>query len=203
MRKDKMVENIINHRIQNIDDHKISFSYRQLKDILNNSPDSVLDQQVEVLSDPNTGKPVRLKPVIASGTVEELCHVDGMVIIETRSSVDFTHRPDQQVLLVDHNGFSEYGDTFYTMTDEGFVGNKSGKVKPFIKRSKGEPSEKVSRTKAFINHMTQDDKTLEEIQENLAVKLESDTATESEKTLLNNVQAELYRRRYRLLPKKK
>lgn len=206
MRKDKLLESLLDHRVANLtinDDPRITFTYRNLKDIINGLPDSILDQQVEALADPNNGKPARLKPVIATGTVEELCHVNGEVVIETRSSVDFTHRPHQLVLLTDHNGFGEDGDTFYKMTEDGLVGNKSGKVKQFIKRGYGEPSVKVSRTKAFEKRMDHDDETLASMQEDLAFKVDSDAANDSEKALLNDVQAELYRRRYRLTPKKK
>lgn len=46
----------------------------------------------------------------------------------TRGVLDNQHHPEHYVLLIDENHFSEEGDTYYTLTDEGMVGNKTGKL---------------------------------------------------------------------------
>lgn len=106
-----------------------AMTYGELLDQLKTMTEEQLAQPAELLG-PNswTDKPALLQPIISIGTVEAMCHVDGEIATETRCCRDFTHRPEQVVLLYDECPFSEDGDTFYTVEADGsLVGNKSGK----------------------------------------------------------------------------
>ena len=80
--------------------------------------------------------PLLLEPVVAIGTVEQMCHVEGKIVTKTRSADDFQHHPEQVVLLYDGCPFDEDGNSFFTMTEKGMVGNKTGKVYPFGEKRK-------------------------------------------------------------------
>lgn len=181
----------------------VLFSYRQLRDYLDKMPADALSQQVEILP-PQGGSIsdiIMLEPVIGVGTVEEMLHVDGEVVTETRSSQDFAHHPERIILLTDYNGHSKDGDTYYTMTDGGFIGNKTGKEKPWIDRGRCEPTMKASQTSGFLKLLPESDEELMQMQEDICMK--GDAATTEELSQLNHIQAELYRRIYRLTPREK
>ncbi len=181
---------------------KPHFTYRDLLEHLQKLDVSALDQQVEVLPPHNDGKPVRLHPVLGVNTVKEYCHVGEEIDTLTRSTLDFEHHPEQVVLLTDGSPFSVDGDTFFTLKDGNFVGNKTGKIKPFIKRHKEEPSVELSRGKAFQSRMTAPTKVLIKSQEELSLKYQDGTISLDEAANLDSIQAELYRRRYQLPEKK-
>lgn len=111
--------------------HNKPYDWRMLRDQLNSfkDDDPILDQEVEAL--PNRAdhqRPVRLLPVLAADTVENLCGDE-----ETRSAKDFTHNSEQFILLLDASPFDEEGNSFFTWQEDGsFIGNKTGKIKPSI-----------------------------------------------------------------------
>jgi hypothetical protein len=181
------------------------FTYQQLRDALANMTPEQLAQQVEILGPCGSiGAPVMLEPVIGAGTIEELCHVDGKVETDTRSSVDFKHHPESFVLLSDYCGFGEDGDTAYTFgTDEDgetiWIGNVTGKKRPLIERRENEPTVFASRTHGFARTIYSESKPLMDRQEELCRKAEL-TAEENQELL--GIQAELYRRLFRLSKKK-
>lgn len=87
------------------------------------------------------------------------------------------------------------------MTEDGFIGNKTGKEKPWIERRPCEPSMKASRTSGFLKLLPESDEELMQRQEEICMKGED--ATLMEMSELNHIQAELYRRLYRLTPKER
>ena len=106
------------------------FTYQDLYDFLATLTPEQLAQQVQLLEPSgNLSEPVRLDVVIAASTVAELCHMDNEVVLETRNALDFTHRPEQVVLLQDDCPFGKHGDTLYTLEkDGGMRGNRTGKL---------------------------------------------------------------------------
>lgn len=178
-----------------------SLSYEDLRRALNEMTPEQLAQQVQILPPCGSiGDPVMMEPIIGCGTVADLCHVDGKAETETRSSVDFKHHPEAYVLLSDYNGHGEDGDTSYLMDkdEDGelvFVGNVTGKRRPIIERRENEPSVFASRTHGFARTIYSESKPLTDRQEELCRKSEL-TAEENQELL--GIQAELYRRLYRL-----
>ena len=188
---------------------KSVFTYTQLKAYLDNMSAEQLAQQVQLLGPGGSiTDHIMLEPVIAVGTVAEMCSdKEGSLVQETRSSLDFKCHPEEVVLLSDYSGFGEDGDTCYTMTEdeEGepvLIGNVSGKVKPWVKRKRCEPSIKASRSKAMDSQYPElSDKALENWQEDLARKSVEGCLTREDTDNLAEVQAELYRRIYHLSTK--
>ena len=70
---------------------------------------------------PDETEAIGLLPVVMMATVEETQR-------ETRSAEDFNHHPEQVVMLTDWHPFSPDGDFSYMLTEEGWVGDRSGKV---------------------------------------------------------------------------
>lgn len=173
------------------DDMKSKFTYRHLLNYLNRLDENELDQNVQIMPDHVTPDPVRLEPAIAVGTVKDWCHEDGYVEVETRNADDFKHHPEQIIILTDGSPFSEDGDTYYTMKDGIFIGDKSGKEIPWVKRFPCEPSIKTSRTDAFKSKMTESD---DELDEMLAKLCELGFPSKEQLEKIEQIQAELYRR---------
>ena len=112
------------------------FTYRHLLDYLLTLTDAQLRQNVMTMNPSGeVGEAVRLRPVFAAGTVEEMCHVDGSVETPTHSADDFRHHPEQVILLEDGSPYSKDGDSYYTLgkDEQGMYleGNVTGKrVRP-------------------------------------------------------------------------
>ncbi len=104
--------------------------WRDVLDYLKTLTDEQLDQEAMLLPPNPTGSLTLLEPIFAFGTVEEMCHVDGEVVTETRSGNDFKHHPEQVVALYDYAPYDEDGNTFFELVDGGFKGNKTGKIYP-------------------------------------------------------------------------
>lgn len=99
-----------------------TFTYKDLKEFVNNMPDEQLDQSVQILPNNPTPAPIRLKPIYWIGKVGETEQ-------QVRNIENFEHNPDQIVLLEDSSPYGEYGDTYYSVDEAGnLVGNKSGIV---------------------------------------------------------------------------
>ncbi len=124
---DKALETLLDGRTEDKDGDG-PFTYRRLKEQLALMTEAQLDQEVQIMPNNPTPDPTRLQPVYGINTVECYCHVDGEVAQETRSAVDFQHHPEQVVMLSDYSPFSKDGDSFYTLEEEGFRGNKTGKL---------------------------------------------------------------------------
>lgn len=116
-------------------DDDVILTWNKIKKFVDGLSEDQLAQEVMVLG-PNVGSPrgfSKLKPGIAVGTVEDLCHVDGHVEIECRQLPDLEHHPEQVVLLIDGAGFDDDGNTMFTLVkDENnkvkLKGNKTGKL---------------------------------------------------------------------------
>ena len=108
-------------------------TYRELKNALAKLDEKQLEQNVQLLppSHLHEGETMELWPVIELMTVEDCFTIpntgeyDGTV---TRSADDNAHHPEQLVFITDINSFDEEGNSSWTLTEEGFVGNKTGKV---------------------------------------------------------------------------
>jgi hypothetical protein len=86
-------------------------------------------QQEAMLLPPNpTPETTLLQPIIGMGTIAEMCHINEEIVSETRSGEDFAHHPEQVVLFFDYAPYDEHGNTFFTLTEDGFVGNKTGEI---------------------------------------------------------------------------
>jgi hypothetical protein len=111
------------------------FTYRQLRDYLNMLSETQLDQSVQaLLLTGRLDRPELLHPAYMIDTVTRLCHdeTDDAVLIETRDTETFAHRPEQVVLLIDHPPHDEEGNTLFTLEDDGTIrGNKTGKLYSF------------------------------------------------------------------------
>jgi hypothetical protein len=106
-------------------------TFRALRVFLGKLSEEQLDQQVQILPhDPDGDKPTHLLPVYAIGAVKELCHIDDgdEIVIETRSADDFKHHPEQIVLESDDSPFDEDGNSSYDLEEDGWRGNKTGKL---------------------------------------------------------------------------
>lgn len=126
---DKKLETILNSRTHSGREekpYKPFFTYRQILECLKNAPDEILDQQAQIMPPHNTPSPVRLMPVIAIDTVKELLHVGDEITLETRSTLDFKHHPEQLILMADYCSFGAKGDSFYTMVGDKLIGDVSG-----------------------------------------------------------------------------
>jgi hypothetical protein len=126
----------------------VGWTYRRLKGFLETLTDVQLNQPVQVFgpetevpgpetedcSTPIRFKPIRLKPVYAAGTVEQMCHgKDGEILQETIGP-NFAHHPEQVIILIDYSPFGPEGDTSYELLDDGTLkGNVSGKEYKFGK----------------------------------------------------------------------
>lgn len=95
-------------------------TWRQLRDRIDSMPEDRLDDQAEVLLPDPTDRVRELAPVIGMDTI-------GNYEVETRGSVDNLHHADRFVLLADCNPFDEDGNFCYELTDDGMIGNKTGK----------------------------------------------------------------------------
>ncbi len=105
-----------------------TFTYRDLLFVLDEMTDGQLDQAVQIApSQPNKDKPTGLMPVIAFNTVQYFFHDGEEVCQETRSAEDWKHHPEQFVLLADDHPFSDQGDFYYELTEDGWKGDKTGK----------------------------------------------------------------------------
>ena len=103
---------------------KSKYTWGDLLKALKKCTPEQLKQSVQIFPPHNTPDPVKLMPGIAFDTIE------GFEETNSRSADDFKHHPEQLVLLTDHCGFSDYGDTYYTMdfVKKQMVGNVSGKI---------------------------------------------------------------------------
>jgi hypothetical protein len=115
--KQKSERAIIENRMNNHDkEKKVLFSYGDLLAGLQKLTPEQLAQEVRLMKGNSSHRLALLKPVVAVGTVEEMCHVDGEVVTETRGP-GFVHNPAQVILVYDGPEFDEDGDTYYTMED--------------------------------------------------------------------------------------
>jgi len=180
---------------------KVMYTYQNLKEFVANLTDTQLAQQVQLLGPDNHTS--LLCPVIGGGTVEEMCHVDGVIAQTTHSVIDFEHHPEQVILLSDHCPFSEEGDQYYTMDEDEdgepiMIGNKTGKPHHIVKRERCEPTIKASRTPAFDKRQQNTDEELMAAQEEFARLSKERPLSTQELSALDFIQAELYRRIYHL-----
>lgn len=183
------------------------FTYQNLQDYINNLTPEQKQQQVQIFGSNNNDEPILLDPVIEISTVKELCSAsNGEEIQTTRSCLDFKHHPEQIVLLKDLCPFSKDGDIYYSLEedDDGeliMIGNITGKVEPFVKRKDCEPTIKASKTPIFESKLNQSNEELMNRQEELAELAELSKTTKVWNRELDEIQAELYRRIYRINPK--
>jgi hypothetical protein len=106
-------------------------TYGELLELLKQFSPEDLKQPIQVFESGNAENTVALFGVYAVNTVDHWSRdiENGAVIEKFRSVLDNEHHPEHIVMLIDVCPFSEEGDTHYTLTDEGWVGNKSGKIK--------------------------------------------------------------------------
>lgn len=107
-------------------------TYNDLLMALQNLTPAQLEQSVMILPDNADGdKSVGLLPIYCLDSIQYFCHStdNDEILQQTRSSNDNKHHPEQFVLLADDNPFSEEGDFYYELTDSGWKGNKTGKIK--------------------------------------------------------------------------
>jgi hypothetical protein len=108
----------------------MDLTYADLKVMLDAMTPEQLAQTVQIFP-PHTHhgeKSIELWPVIEFASVGKLVDNGTPDHDRTRSAVDNEHHPEQMVLMVDLNPFSEDGDTYYELTVVGLVGNKTGKI---------------------------------------------------------------------------
>lgn len=123
-------------------DEGTHFTWKQLLEQLKKLTPEQLAQNVQIFPPHCTPDPIKLMPVYGVYTVAELCHDGDEVLDETRSADDFKHHPEQVVLMSDHCPFSDDGDTYFTMNEDGtMTGNVSGKTTDFLGRSKRKKNE--------------------------------------------------------------
>ena len=112
---------------------KVNFTYGDLLGFLQSLQATQLDQPVMILRLKQTPDPDLLDKGIGIGTIEELCHVNGEIIKETRGP-DFAHHPEQIAILIDGIGFDIEGNTSFTMEringEIMFRGNVTKKLYP-------------------------------------------------------------------------
>lgn len=200
--EDKFHQEIIGSRLQSWQKTEIPvFTYQDLFEFLQTKTPEQLAQQAQIVPKGGgvTPAPINLETIICAGTVEELFYVDGTCDYEIRSSRDHKHHPEEIVLITDGHGFSEDGDTAYTMSvdEDGesiLIGNVSGKVTEFFPRKAGEPTKKLSKSKIFqLAYLP------EKTREELFARLEELSKVEQvDLEEVSALQAELYRRQYRI-----
>jgi hypothetical protein len=107
-------------------------TWKEVLEYLKYLTDIQLNQEAMLLP-PQSDRtvPTHLEPIISLGTVEEMCHVDGEIITETRSSEDFKHHPEQVVMLYDIFPYDKDGNMFYEIIEGGFIGNVTGEIYEF------------------------------------------------------------------------
>lgn len=183
-------------------ERQVFYSYRQLLDFLHDLTEDQLDQQIQILTDEcESGKASLLEPIIGSGTVEQLCHANDEVISETRNVMDFKHHPEQVVLLRDGPPYSEDGDTAYEMVKDGFIGNVTGKFKPWVTRKNAEPTIQASRSPIMQPQSQAQTTDLEKRLEELCQLSAKEGLSEEQTKEAESIMLEFYRRIYRLSPR--
>lgn len=97
------------------------YSYRELRDALDNLSDEQLDQQVQImLPDPDGDKILPMHPGISFNTIKHF--LDDQ---KTRSSVDNEHHEEDLIILVDWNMYADDGSIgFDLMTGERIMPKK-------------------------------------------------------------------------------
>lgn len=106
-------------------------TFRQLRDEINKMPEEALDQPAQFFEHgPDGDIIIPLSHFVCLGTIGYLFGTDEKDQ-KTRGSLDNKHHPEHYVIMLDGIPFSKDGDTYFTMTDEGMVGNNTGKVVPF------------------------------------------------------------------------
>lgn len=106
-------------------------SYADLLTYLQSLTKEQLAQKVQAFLYQNNDRPVKLLPLVSANTVENLCHVDGEVCTETRDVTDFKHHPEQVVLLLDSSPWTDEGDMFLKLNDDGsLTGVQTGLTYP-------------------------------------------------------------------------
>lgn len=104
-------------------------TWKEVLEYLKNLTEIQLNQDAMLLPPQSDGTiPAYLEPIVSLGTVEEMCHVDGETITDTRSSQDFKHHPEQVVMIYDVSPYDVYGNTVYDLTEDGFIGNVTGEI---------------------------------------------------------------------------
>ncbi len=131
-----------------------------------------------------------------------MLHVDGKIVTPTHNCTDWQHHPEQFILVQDSHTWGEDGDTAYEMKEiDGeiyMIGNISGKIKEPYERKEDEPSTKASRAPLMQPRSIF---TTKELVDRLEELLKVDLSAEDEREVYW-LQAELYRRKYHLSPKK-
>lgn len=102
-------------------------TYADLLEALKQLTPEQLSQRLSILP-PDVSGEVYLEPVLAIGTVAELCHVKDEICTQTHSHDDFEHHLEQIVIARDYHPFDRMGNFCYELTDDGFVGDKTGVV---------------------------------------------------------------------------
>lgn len=101
-----------------------SLSYEQLGQAIANMPPEARCKPVQIIGPGFTDTENGLLHAYSVHTVGELVGTDDDAdTVPARSTYDNKYHPEDFAILVDHNPFSPDGDTYYTLTDEGLVGN--------------------------------------------------------------------------------
>jgi hypothetical protein len=92
-------------------------------------PAERLDDPIQLIPHPHDDEPIELHRVIGLNTIGyySTCTDGSMIENYTRGVVDNQHHTHHYVLLTDVNPFDEDGNLYYEDTEEGLIGNKTGK----------------------------------------------------------------------------
>jgi hypothetical protein len=105
----------------------VYLTWRKLKDAIAVMPRDRLDDPVQILPS-SIEDPVPLHGVYGIGTVEYYCDCGSETeSSQTRGVIDNKNHPEHYVLISDENPHDEHGNTFFTMTEDGWIGDKTGK----------------------------------------------------------------------------
>lgn len=96
------------------------FTWRRLRDRINEMPEDRLDDKVQILN-PSNEEPRPLDQGIGFGAVGYWTDD------ATRGSIDGKHHGEHYAILADHCPFGKYGDMAYTEVKGGWIGMKSGR----------------------------------------------------------------------------
>jgi hypothetical protein len=113
-------------------------SWRRLRERIDAMPPERLDDPVQLLPPSGHDEPIPLGVVYEMDTIGyySTCEDGSMVENYTRGVLDNENHPEHYVLLTDHNPHDKDGNTCFELTDDGCIGNKTGKnygPNPFAK----------------------------------------------------------------------
>lgn len=115
------------------EDDPLYFTWRALRDQISAMPPERLDDPVQLIAPSPNDDPIELAQAIDMNTIGyySTCTRDDGTQYQienySRGVIDNKNHKEHYVLLTDHNPFDAEGNTFFRMTEEGMIGNKTGK----------------------------------------------------------------------------